>query len=917
MATVEEPVFDDARDDPARDDPARAARLASWERAAGWVVVAGATLVVLTILNPNADVWPLTDIRFGDLFSKTTTNGGDMGAHVWWPDFLADNWFTKLRLSGWAPDWYAGFPAGHYYFPLPAVLIALIEWLTPVPYEVAFKWVTVSGPLLLPAAAYSFARGIRAPWPAPPAFAVAALGTLLQTRSGWQIYGGNLSSTLAGEFSFTLALALGLFGLGALARTLDTGERRWLPAVLIAASAMSHVVVAFFVALLAVLLWLARRPLRTWPLALPIGATAIALTAVWSLPLLARHNYTQSMRYGKLRPQGDWSLWGWLPVPGPVERTIEGFARGFQATGGSEAYLRLPWWVFALAAVAVVAAGWYRRAVTLVLLVAAVTVGVLFVQWPEHAVWNARWLPFWLLTWGFLAAMGATELLRLGALAARWTFRWISEGDLHDARAQEWIRIARDEHGVVDPALRTQAVEVVAMRDFDREPPGWEPPPGLQEPWVRARAALLARAGLAGLVVVVGAYGINHAWDARDDNPSIVPQGWARWNYEGYEKKPAWPEYKLIMDTLDTLEPGRLLWEPSAGDPDPINTYGTSLALELIPYWTDGKIGSMEGLYFESSATTSFHFLTVSEVAKRPSNPVRGLVYGTLEDFDQGVEHMRMLGVRYYMAWTPEAQAKADAHPNLELAAEIPDVDTFDPKGWKVYEIDGWALVEGLRYEPVVARTSGGTYEECWDQPWPDQNASQAELGGWECDAARWWRDGELLDRPWTASGPDEWLRIDVDELADAPRERLPAVEVSDVVERPDKISFSVDQVGVPVVVRASYFPNWNAHGAEGPYRIAPNMMVVIPTERDVSLTYDLTGVDWLGRLLTLLGIAALLALARWRSAPRFSADAAAAPAADDDDVDTDAHRPVEGDGVDAWPPPQREPATVEGAPPG
>lgn len=896
---------------------------ALWERAAGWLVVGGATLVVLTILNPGANLWPLGDIHFGKLFSDTTTNGGDMGAHIWWPRFLEENWFGKLRLSGWAPDWYAGFPAGQYYFPLPAVLIAAIDTLTPIPYEVAFKLVTVSGPLLLPAAAYSFARGIRAPWPAPPMFAVAALATLVQTRTGWQIYGGNISSTLAGEFSFTLALALGLFGLGALGRSLDTGKRAWLPAVLVAAAAMSHIVVAFFVGLMALLLWLVRKPWRTWRIAVPVGATAIALTAVWSVPLLLRSDYTQSMRYTKLRPQGDWRLWTWLDVPNwvplherirdsivdPVRNTVEGFASAFMTgpTGG-EAYLRVPGWVLALGAVAIVAAGWYRRRETLVFMLAAVVVGILFVQWPEHAVWNARWLPFWLLSWGFLAAMGATEIVRLLGLGARATFGWIRAGDLHDSRAIEWIRLARDEHGDVDNALRTEAVEVVATRQFERVPPGWEPPPGVQERWVVSRVDLLSRAALAAMVVAAGVFAVNRAWDARDDNTAVQIQGWARWNYSGYEEKPAWPEFKLIMDTMGELDPGRALWEPSARQDDPINTYGTSLALELLPYFTDGRIGSMEGLYFESSGTTSYHFLTVAKVAQYPSNPVRGLVYGNLaDDFDDGVENMRQLGVRYYMAWTDEAQAKADASDELELVADIPDVDGLEPTGWKVYELRDYALVEGLRYEPVVAKTRAGSYSECWDVEWPDPNTPQPELGDWECDAARWWADGgELLQTPWAASGPDAWERIDFDDLADAPRTPLDPVRVTDVVEKPDKISFSVDEVGVPVVVRASYFPNWKAHGAEGPYRLAPNMMVVIPTQRDVSLTYDLTGVDWLGRILTLLGLVGLVVLVRWKSLTRHGADtsgeADAEPVAGPD--------PGSGDGDERVPPDwAREPA--------
>ena len=39
------------------------------------------------------------------------------------------------------------------------------------------------------------------------------------------------------------------------------------------------------------------------------------------------------------------------------------------------------------------------------------------------------------------------------------------------------------------------------------------------------------------------------------------------------------------------------------------------MALMLLPHWTDGCIGSMEGLFFEASATTPFHFLTQVELS--------------------------------------------------------------------------------------------------------------------------------------------------------------------------------------------------------------------------------------------------------------------------------------------------------------
>jgi hypothetical protein len=87
---------------------------------------------------------------------------------------------------------------------------------------------------------------------------------------------------------------------------------------------------------------------------------------------------------------------------------------------------------------------------------------------------------------------------------------------------------------------------------------------------------------------------------------------------------------------------------------------------------------------------------------------------------------------------------------------------------------------------------------------------------------------------------------------------------VTDVVTTTDKISFTVKDTGRPVLVKTSYFPNWEATGAQGPFRVAPNLMVVIPTRHDVTLHYGRTGVDWLGIFLTLTGIG--LAVAMWRA---------------------------------------------------
>jgi hypothetical protein len=83
--------------------------------------------------------------------------------------------------------------------------------------------------------------------------------------------------------------------------------------------------------------------------------------------------------------------------------------------------------------------------------------------------------------------------------------------------------------------------------------------------------------------------------------------------------------------------------------------------------------------------------------------------------------------------------------------------------------------------------------------------------------------------------------------------------------------------------VKASYFPNWTAAGADGPYRVAPNLMVVVPTDTEVQLRYARTPVDLLAVVLSLLGIAAVVGLARRPDLPvRLLRDAPGTVAGDD-----------------------------------
>ena len=83
------------------------------------VLVVGASLIIFIVMNP----WLI--------FTANTPTGGDMGAHVFGPAYLRDNLLSEGRILGWSNDWFAGFPAFYFYFPLPSLVIVAFDLALP------------------------------------------------------------------------------------------------------------------------------------------------------------------------------------------------------------------------------------------------------------------------------------------------------------------------------------------------------------------------------------------------------------------------------------------------------------------------------------------------------------------------------------------------------------------------------------------------------------------------------------------------------------------------------------------------------------------------------------------------------------------------------------------------------------------
>lgn len=776
--------------------------VAYWKKLSTIIAVAAPTIFLLLALHPSL------------ILRNNIPTGGDMGAHVWAPAFLRDHLLSHFQLSGWSMDWYSGLPIYRFYMVVPALMIVLLDVI--LPYGIAMKIIAVIGILTLPYFSWLFAKFAKFAYPIPELFAIAA--TVFLFDESFTIYGGNIASTMAGEFSFSIALSLAMLGFALLAKGLDTGQYRVSAAVVISLSALSHGIVLLFVfggAALMLVLWNKRESLRHGAKVLIL---ATLLSSFWVIPFVTSHAYMTDMKY-EPRPSGiNDSFWKmFFPLHTFLDVSIT-----LIALIGALALVRRRH-----------KAGTWMTLFTLVL---AAGVFVARNSLPVIGLlWNPRILPFFYLLRYFLFAVGVVEL-------SSFIQRLLSIE-----------RIARTEPGV--------PVIINVGRPSDK---------------FSFNLAVLSAFALIVLVAIgfrfqelpFGSTRVNSAGEyeyvwgplsTKSSNDGFV-DGWARWNFTGYEGKSAYGEYYGIVQTMKRLgeDPsmgcGRALWENNGE----LNKYGTTMSLMLLPFWTDGCIGSMEGLFFEAAGSTPYHFIAAAAMSKQSSNPVRELRYDN-NNATIGVRYLQELGVKYFMGFTPEAIDQAAVQEGLtEVARSGP---------WVVYRVSNSEVVTPLATQPVVAQLASDNPRERW-----------LEVG------TSWFQHPELWAAPVADSGPKEWQHIGVviDEALhegepngsnrrvdvvkpDAPIDAvaLDPIVVTDVKIGQESVKFSVDKIGVPVLVRVSYFPNWKVDGAKGPYRVAPNMMVVIPTSNDVNMHYGWNLLDYVAYLLTFVGIAWVVKMRR------------------------------------------------------
>ena len=699
-----------------------------------------------------------------------------------------------------------------------------------------------SGRCCCPIGAYVFGRGIRAPRPAAPLFAVAATGFLFFKDGGdatmtfdFHIMGGTLASTLAGEYSFTIALALSLFFLGTLARALEPARSAVAAGGAPRAHVMSHLVVG-------------------------------DLRGVRGRRDLADHrgrckNFDARRRHRRGRCAAHRVLARCRSRSTSATPPTCATSRSATTSTGcscSENWFLLPARAGRRARRAGSGSAGGRRSI-----VAAITVatGLVFcelggparhlrqgagVEPPAAAVLVSSCLP----------ARGARRR-RARAPARAWASRGSSAAT---ARARR--RACPAHRGRAGPRRTTPSTTRRDRRAAAAVASAATSPHA-------SRATASASIAMAVLAAVV---------DDRLPRAScrttrgFIPY-WAKYNYTGYESGTRRRLHRQVVARVPRVHRHRELARarPHAvggrrRDRRVRHAARADAAAVLDRTAASSRWKASTTRRRRRRRTTSWRW---RRSRSTPSNPVRGLPY----QYDRRLRPRRAVPPAAWACATTRRSAtdgqgqRPTANPALAAGRDRARprrqaaVGMDDLRGRTTRRRSQAARVRAGRRRRPARRSPRGSARASRSPPTPAAESRSSARGSAARCRGSTTRTRSTGRSPTT--GPRRGSARRRPKAARRRRSRrCPTVDVSNIRTTESSVEFDVSRTGVPVMVKTSYFPNWKAEGADGPWRATPNFMVVVPTEqaREAHLRHATgrvgrAGVAHRGRLVGLGGL--------------------------------------------------------------
>ena len=679
-------------------------------------------------------------LRIDLVFLNTMPTGGDMGAHVVPIKFFIDNFITNFKINGWSNDWFAGYPLYYFYFPLPAVITFILNLF--FTYSIAFKLMVIGSILIT---IYSFEKLLRKSNEKFSIFGFIAGLTYVLTES-FTIYGGNLASTLAGQFSFTYSIAFANLAIAVITKS-NNKNKHVISAVFLACSLLSHLIPFIIYGAIYLFFWIKTKNTKIEKFSSLLIFSA--LTVRFTTSLIANLEFTTNMSYTPYTKLSDL-----------IKSDIA------------------PFIVISLLIILINFKDIFRhKTVSLFECFILISSVLLYFFVPEGALWNGRVVSFF----------------NLGVIVL---FFKLFENSMND--------IFRYEQGELVLKVLSLIILIAYLINFSQK---WNIDnykiflyPIVILFFIGAIYFYISTANLFKLAFTASVI----------FTISFLPY-WVSWNFNGYENKDQWTDIEKLYSNLNELPPGRIMWEPNSD----LNKYGTPMVLMTIPLYTHHT--SVEGLYFDSSITTPFHFIAVSGLAERPSNPVGGLRYIN-NQFEKGQEYLEELGVDYFISYTDSITNKSLESDKLTLLFSSDPFTVFGIKSDKVELVDQ----KLVRFEKTtfIERTVSSILRNTEFTNFFD--ASYENFDNLESQ--------RIIE---IGNSGYEQLETSSEE-----------VKITNLKMTSETITFKTNKPNKLHIIKISYFPNWQIQNGSGPYRISPSFMAVVPYSENVELRFETTRVE-------------------------------------------------------------------------
>jgi hypothetical protein len=817
------------------------------------------------------------DIRY--LFLDTVVTGGDTASWQGVADHMMKVLLPEGRLTGWDMGNFCGYPNFSFYFIPPFLLAALSACLLAIPLTITLKCVIALGLFLLPVTTYLGLRAMDYRFPTPAVGASASL--LFLFNESYTMFGGNIVSTLTGEFCYMIAFALFAYFIGSLYKGMATGTGLIKNGILLGLIGLTHLFVFIPAVCLLVYWFLAEGRFKYL---FNISLIAFGLMAFWILPLMAYRDPFTTPVYMIWQPFVNWryafmgiglglvfigprlaiaalsspSRWG-LPLVcfsslGAftllyLAMNSFGMGPGFWDTGldmtplsaspvGEALGSLLKSWAVAVGlclSLLIAATGLRARknpsrlqafcahtgAVALLAVLILAALGLYFLAAKSLPQGN---LKMFLLEWTAFALVGA--LVAGGFLLF---YRRVTGLLLQISPGTEPHRFTMFLALVLGCVVGYFSAHFLQIPDIRFFPP------------LLFSLLLILFADTLGPLLGRGTVTGRGKWAALILYGCIVAvifgttraDNWFRFNNMGYESMPGYGEFRALNDYLrqvyklqfdDPLNAPRVGYEKS----DLYGRYGGDRVFESLHFFSGRQ--TLEGIHYASS----FASKPVAFLQTAYSRDIKTPVPYILSRINPAAlpAYFDLYNISQLLLVSDEAKKAIETSSLFQKEADFGPLSVYRYKDGRGLYVDVPNLL------PVLY---GGK--------------------NWARDFFQWYKTEDRLDllmvpESYVTSRLDrEVLFARISNLDDLYRlKKIPLNKAGFGISahlEPFRIRFTTNTVGVPHLIKVSYFPNWKVTGAEGVYPVSPHLMLVIPREKEVVLTYGRSLWDYVGTVIT------------------------------------------------------------------